>query len=316
MGTALCLLSAAGFGVMAVFGKLSYDAGVSVDMVLLARFGIAGAVLLAVAAARHAFRRLTARAVLTGLGMGAVGYALQAGLYFGALTRIDASLVALILYVYPVLVMAGAVALRRERASVRRCVALVVALTGIVLVLAGAGAGQIDGLGALLALGAALTYTVYILVGDRLTADVPALPLSALVCCGAFGTFLIFGTARGTVDVGFAPVGWLWLMAIALISTVAAVLCFFAGLARVGPSKAAILSILEPVVTVGSAALVFGESMGPAQWCGGLLVLTAVVIVQWRTRPRPVAPCVPPTRETPPTGVVDGVLAVRGVRSG
>ncbi|TKV56908.1 DMT family transporter [Nakamurella flava] len=289
MGTALCLLSAVGFGVMAVFGKLSYDAGASVDMVLLARFGIAGAVLLAVAAARHAFRGLTVRPVVTGLAMGAIGYALQAGFYFAALTRVDASLVALILYVYPVLVMAGAIALRRERASVRRCVALVVALTGIVLVLAGASAGQIDALGALLALGSALTYTVYILVGDRLTADVPALPLSALVCCGAFGTFLIIGTTGHTVDLAIAPVGWLWLTAIALISTVAAVLCFFAGLARVGPSKAAILSILEPVVTVGSAALVFGESMGPAQWCGGLLVLGAVVIVQWKRRSRPVA---------------------------
>ena len=48
------------------------------------------------------------------------GYAAQSGLYFSALTRIDASLVALILYVYPVLVMAAAIALGRERASRRR----------------------------------------------------------------------------------------------------------------------------------------------------------------------------------------------------
>lgn len=315
MGTAFCLLSAVGFGLMAVFGKLSYDAGVSVDTLLLVRFGIAGGVLLLVAVTRGAFRGLTGRSVLAGLGMGAIGYALQAGLYFSALTRIDASLVALILYVYPVLVMAGAIALRRERASVRRCVALVIALGGIVLVLAGAGAGQIDALGALLATGAALTYTVYILVGDRLTADVPALPLSALVCFGAFGTFLVSGTARGTIDLGFSPSGWLWLAAIALVSTVAAVLCFFAGLARVGPSKAAILSILEPVVTVASAAAVFGESMGVAQWCGGLLVLSAVVVVQWRTRRPHVGPD-QQTRQAPSTGVVDGALAVRGVRSG
>ena len=299
MGTALCLLSAVGFGVMAVFGKLSYDAGVSVETVLLARFGIAGAALVVVAVARGAFRGLTGRTVGVGLAMGAIGYALQAGLYFSALTRIDASLVALIFYVYPVLVMAGAIALRRERASVRRCVALVIALAGIALVLAGAGSGQIDLLGALLALGAALTYTVYILVGDRLTADVPALPLSALVCCGAFGTFLVSGTARGTIDLGFAPVGWLWLAAIALISTVAGVLCFFAGLARVGPSKAAILSILEPVVTVGSAAAVFGESMGVAQWCGGLLVLSAVVIVQWRGRTRSRMSVLSPPHDAP-----------------
>ena len=55
--------------------------------------------------------------MLVGLGMGAFGYAAQSGLYFSALTRIDASLLALLLYVYPVLVMAGAITIGRERAS-------------------------------------------------------------------------------------------------------------------------------------------------------------------------------------------------------
>ncbi len=278
-------MSAAGYGVMAVFGKLAFEQGVSVDALLLVRFGLAGAVLLTLALARGAFRHVRARSVLIGLVMGAAGFALQAGLYFSALTRLDASLVALILYVYPVLVMAGAIALRRERASVRRCSALLTALAGIGLVLAGAASGGFDLLGALLALGAALTYSVYILVGDGLTADVPPLALSALVCGGAFGTFLVTGTLRGTNDLDFAPAGWLWLVAIALVSTVGAVLCFFAGLVRVGPSKAAILSILEPVVTVGSAALVFGESLSAPQALGALLVLGAVVIVQWNRRP-------------------------------
>lgn len=285
VGTALCLISAAGYGVMAVFAKLAYDEGVSVDTLLLVRFGLAGAVLLALAVGRGAFRHVRARSVLIGLAMGAAGFALQAGLYFTALTRLDASLVALILYVYPVLVMAGAIALRRERASVRRCSALVTALAGIGLVLAGAASGGFDLLGAGLALGAALTYSVYILVGDGLTADVPPLALSALVCCGAFGTFLVGGTIRGTNDLDVAPAGWLPLVAIAGISTVGAVLCFFAGLIRVGPSKAAILSILEPVVTVASAALVFGETLTPTQALGALLVLGAVLIVQWNRRP-------------------------------
>ena len=111
VGSIFCLLSAAGFGAMAVFGKLAYHAGVSVDTLLLVRFGLAGALLLALALARGALRNLSRRAVLVGLAMGACGYAAQAGLYFSALSRIDASLVALILYVYPVLVMTSAIAL-------------------------------------------------------------------------------------------------------------------------------------------------------------------------------------------------------------
>jgi len=279
------LLSAAGFGALAVFGKLAYGAGVSVDALLLVRFGLAGGLLLALALARGALRNVSRRAVLGGLAMGVFGYAAQAGLYFSALSRIDASLVALIFYVYPVLVMTAAIALRRERASRRRVVALGLALSGIGLVLGGATAGRFDGLGALLALGAALTYTGYILVGDRVTAHVPPLGLAALVCSGAFGTFLLTGALRGGPDLGFASAGWLWLGALALVSTVGAILLFFAGLVRVGPSMAAILSILEPVVTVVGAAVVFGETLTAIQWLGGSVVLAAVLIVQWPDRP-------------------------------
>jgi drug/metabolite transporter (DMT)-like permease len=271
---------------MAVFGKLAYDAGVSVDALLLVRFGLAGGLLLIVALARGSLRNLPKRAVLTGLGMGIVGYAAQSGLYFSALARLDASLVALILYLYPILVMVAAIALRRERVSRRRVGALAIALIGIGLVLSGALSGQFDLLGVLLALGAPMVYTGYILVGDSLTADVPPLALTALVCTGAFGTFLVLGLFRG-IDLGFAPIGWLWLAAVALISTVAAILFFFAGMARVGPSVASILSIFEPVVTVAAAAVVFGEQLSATQWIGGALVLSAVLIVQWRPHPSP-----------------------------
>ncbi|WUJ71028.1 DMT family transporter [Kribbella soli] len=302
MGRLFCLLSAATFGVMAVFGKLAYDAGVSVDALLLVRFGLAGGLLLIVALARGSLRSLPRRAVLTGLGMGVFGYAAQSGLYFSALARLDASLVALILYLYPILVMVAAIALRRERASRRRVWALATALVGIGLVLSGALSGQFDVLGVLLALGAPIVYTGYILVGDSLTADVPPLALTALVCTGAFGTFLVLGLFRG-VDLGFAPIGWLWLAAVALISTVAAILFFFAGMARVGPSVASILSIFEPVVTVGAAAVVFGEQLSATQWIGGALVLSAVLIVQWR--PHPSQQSLPELSRTSPEATAD-----------
>jgi drug/metabolite transporter (DMT)-like permease len=55
---------------------------------------------------------------------------------------------------------------------------------------------------------------------------------------------------------------------------------FFAGLARVGPGAAALLSVVEPVVTVGAAALVFGEVLTAPQLLGGLLVLATVLLVR------------------------------------
>lgn len=281
VGALLCILSAAAFGAMAIFGKLAYEEGVSVGDLLLVRFALAAGILLALAHARGALRGLPRRALLAAFAMGAVGYATQSGLFFSALDRMDASLLALVLYTYPVLVCAAAVALGRERASARRVLALLVASGGVVLVLAGAATGSFDALGAAMGFGAAVAYTVYILVGDRVSRGVPLLALAALVCTGAATTFAAAAVVRGGVDLSFGAAGFGWIGAIALVSTVGAILMFFAGLARVGPSAAAILSVFEPVVTVALAAAAFGESLGLVQLAGGALVLAAVLVMQW-----------------------------------
>jgi drug/metabolite transporter (DMT)-like permease len=284
MGPLLCLLSAAGFGAMAIFGKLAYDAGVEVGDLLLVRFALAAVLLLAVAGATGALRGLPRRAVVAGLAMGAIGYATQSGLFFAALERMDASLLALILYVYPALVLIAAVALGREHATARRVAALLIALAGTALVLAGAASGSLDALGTAMGFGAALAYTAYILTGDRVGAGVPPVALAALVCVGATCTFALASVVRGGPGLEFGADGWAWVGAIAAVSTVGAILAFFAGLARVGPSAASILSTLEPVVTVALAAAAFGESLGAVQLVGGALVLSAVVVMQWPAR--------------------------------
>ena len=91
------------------------------------------------------------------------------------------------------------------------------------MVLSGAATGRFDWLGVLLGLGSALTYTVYILVGDRLTADISPLALSSLVCAGATTTFAIDSLVRGGPDLGFAAAGWWWIAAVAMVSTVGAI---------------------------------------------------------------------------------------------
>jgi drug/metabolite transporter (DMT)-like permease len=117
--------------------------------------------------------------------------------------------------------------------------------------------------------------------------------LSALVCTGATVT-LTTGTALvGDLDPGaVTAAGWGWLLSLAVVSTVIAVSLFFAGLKRVGPSSAAILSTAEPVVTVILAFLVFGEVLGPFQLLGGMLVIAAVLVLASQ-RPREVVEAVP-----------------------
>ena len=287
-GALLCLVSAAGFGTLGIFGKLASDAGASVTSTLFVRFGLAAlvfAAVIAVSGRMAELRRLPRRVVLTGLALGAAGYSLQSGLYFAAIGRLDVSLVSLLLYTYPAFVTLAALALGRAAPSLRAGAALTMASVGLALVLLTAGMGDFDVTGALLALGASLTYTTYILVSDGVVGEVDPFVLSALVLGGATASFAVAGLAGGTLDLALGADAWLWLVLIALVSTVVAVSAFFAGLRRVGPSEAAILSTFEPIVTVALAFVVLGERLSAPQLAGGALVLAAVVLLQLRRAP-------------------------------
>jgi len=289
-GTLLCLASASAFGAMAVLGKLAYEDGATVGTLLAVRFLLAAALFWTVVVAggaKHELRALGGRDVGTGLGLGACGYATQAGCYFAALERIDASLLSLLLYTFPAMVSVAAFALGRERIDRRRLGALALASGGLALVVAGAGAGTADPLGAGLGLGAAVVYTTYILVSERIVGRIGPRVLSALVCTGAAASLTVGSAVLGEFRPGEVTVaGWGWLACLAVISTVAAVSLFFAGLRRVGPTTASILSTAEPVVTVVLAFLVFGELLGAVQLLGGTLVLGAVLVLA-SYRPEP-----------------------------
>ncbi|HEX2085028.1 MAG TPA: DMT family transporter, partial [Solirubrobacteraceae bacterium] len=275
-GTLMCLASGAAFGAMAIFGKLAYDEGTNVGTLLAARFVLAAALFWALLLAQGTaarMRSLARRDLGLALALGGCGYAIQAGLYFAALERIDASLLSLLLYTFPAMVAVAAVLIGRERVDGRRVTALALASGGLVLVLAGAGTGALDPLGATLAVSAAVVYTTYILASDGVAGRVDARLLATLVCTGA-ATSLVAGTALlGELRPGdVTAAGWGWLACIAAVSTVGAIALFFAGLRRVGPTAAAILATVEPLVTVLLAFLVFGETLGPVQVLGGLLV--------------------------------------------
>ena len=292
-GTLMCLGSGAAFGAMAIFGKLAYDGGATVGTLLVVRFVLAAALFWALVLARGAMREVRAlsrRDVSVGLALGGFGYAAQAGCFFAALERIDASLLSLHLYTFPAIVAVAAVVLGRERMDGRRLTALALSLGGLALVVAGAGTGALDPLGAALGLGAAVVYSTYILVSDGIVGRVRPHVLSALVCTGAVVPLVVGSTLLGELRPGqLSPAGWGWLACLVVVSTVAAVSLFFAGLKRVGPTTASILATVEPLVTVLLAFLVFGETLGAIQLIGGALVLAAVLVLNARRRRLPVA---------------------------
>lgn len=274
VGIFLIIISAASFGIFPIFGRWAYAEGLDVFTILFLRFTLAAILLGAIMAARReSFPRGVTLVKL--IGMGAVGYVGQAFSYLTALKYASPGLVALLLYLYPIIVMLLSALFLHERITRPKIIAVVLALIGLALTVGPAG-GQVIGI--VLAVAAALIYSVYIIVGTGVMKQVSAIQSSAVIFASA-------GLASGTLMLidgphfPTSPAGWAVIGGIVLIATILAVVTFMAGLERVGPTNAAMLSTLEPVVSVLLSVLLLGESLNPITLVGGALILLAVIVL-------------------------------------
>lgn len=282
VGTILCVVSACSYGATGIFGKLAYDEGLTLTGLLAARFSLAAIVLWALVATLGRAGRPSRRGAATGIALGLVAYTAQTGLFFLALTRLDAGLAILLVYIAPVLVAISAVAFGREQLSAAQVAAVVVAVCGTALAATGSGLGQVDGLGMVFAFGCAVAFTAYMLLSHAVVSRVNPVALSASVCTGCALSFLTAAGVSGHLPIHTTGTGWLLIGALALFSTVIAVTTLAAGTARVGPSTATLLATFEPVVATILAVAILHEHLAPLQVVGGLLVVASVVIVSVR----------------------------------
>lgn len=282
LGVVLALVSATAFGVLPVLTKVVYADGADPVGVLAVRFWLAAAVLLALARLRgQALPRGRPLAAL--LLLGGVGYVTQSLCFFFALERISAGLTTLLLYFYPAMVVVLAALLLGERPRPVAVACVLVATCGTALTIGPVGGGQ--ALGVVLGLVSALAYALYVLGNSRVEGVGPlATAATVMSACAVVYGALALATRP---QLPAATSGWVALVGVALIGTVLAVTTFFAALALLGPSDTSVVSTVEPVVSVGVAALVLGERLGPLQLLGGVLVLVAVAVLARAGTARP-----------------------------
>lgn len=282
-GTLLILASAGMFGAMAIFAKFAYAAGATVATTLFLRFFIASTIIWTGIAVTGAVRfdlprRVWAACVL----LGGLGYTAQSLLFFTALRYISASLAALLLYVYPLTVTLLSAAFLGERIDGRKGLALGAAAVGLLLVL-GRNLGPVSGTGIVLALLAAGVFSAYIIISRLTLRHVSPVAASAVIMPAACVAFALYGGLGGQIRFELPVRAYAAIGGMALVSTVLAIVAFFAGLKRVGASRTAILSTFEPIVTVLLGAALLGERLAPGQLAGGAFILSSVFLLYGST---------------------------------
>ena len=294
VGILLVAASAAGFGTLAIFGRYAYADGMDALTISFLRFSLAAVLMLGLLVVRR--ERLPRGPVLLRLVlMGALAYVAASYAYLTALQYASAGLVAVLLYLYPIFVALLAVLVLHEPINAVKWLALGLALGGTVLAV-GPLSGQ--ALGMLLAVAGAVIYAIYIIVGKEAMRQVSPVQSSAVI-------FATAGVCNGILMLAAGPhfpattKGWAAIGGMVMIASVLPAMAFLGGLKRIGPTNAAMLSTLEPVVTILLATWWLHETLTPFTLLGGALILAAVLLLtQGELRRRPASVAVTQSVET------------------
>ena len=221
---------------------------------------------------------------------------------FGAVRATSVASAVLVTYSAPIMIALLAPALLRERVSRVTAAALAVSATGVAAIaLAGGGdrAVSADGIG--LALLAAVTYALYVVLLKRLTADVNPITV-AMWQAGAAALALSPAALAGGYTIGTRELGYLVLLGAGIVGVTGVV--YILALRAVPATTAGILGYLEPLSAVVLAAIVLDESPGPATVIGGAAIVAAgVAVVLEQARGEAVAPVAPMPPAQGPTAV-------------
>jgi len=278
-------------GVAAVWGltfPIVQDAVAIVPtMTFLAYRFIPAAALVAVVSRREV-RKLSRKGLRAGLLMGAfltAGYIFQT---FG-LERTTASNAGFITGMYIVLTPVFGALFLGHRVGRFAWMAAAVATVGLFL-LSGAGGEGSNLTGDGLVLMCAASFALHILATDRAVKghDVSALLVVQLSVAGFF--CLAVAGAAGDLMVPTDASVW---MALAVTSVVASALGFFIqtyAQQHASPARTALILGSEPAFAGLFAYLLKGETLGPSQWVGAVLILVAILAVELVPYLRPKQP--------------------------
>jgi drug/metabolite transporter (DMT)-like permease len=278
-GVALAVVSAVTFSSLGLFAKLAYAQGMAPAQALAWRFTLAGAVLWLLLWKSGGYKRPWHQ-YRTALLLGVLGFAPQAGLFFLTVRYLDPGLASLLLYLYPAFVVGlSAVFLRRKPRGVQ-VAALVLSSVGCVLTLWTRGSYPL--IGYILGLAVAVSYAAYLVIGERATAGLDPIFITANLMASSAVLYWIATLAAGAFMLPATAATIAGVVGIAIVGSVIPIVTLFGSIHLIGSSDTSLISTIEPLFTVALSALLFGERLGRLQLLGGAFILLGVLVLNLR----------------------------------
>ncbi|HET6812927.1 MAG TPA: DMT family transporter [Actinomycetota bacterium] len=273
------------WGVPYFFIKVAVEAGVPPAFVAWSRVALGAAVLLPLAWRRGALRGLAGRWPAV-VAYTACEVAVPFLLIAAGEQHIASSLAAILIASMPLMVALLSVRLSPEdRPTGLRLVGLVIGFGGVVALLGVDVAGRPgELLGAVLVLVATLGYATAPIIVNRRLADLD--PLGPIAASLAMATLLLAPAVLVSPPDEVPPGDALAALAVlGVVCTALGLVLFFQLIVEAGPSRASVITYVNPLVAVALGVLVLDERVG-AMSVVGLLAILGGSWLSTRGRPR------------------------------
>ena len=214
--------------------------------------------------------------------IGVLGVAASNYFYYLAIQRTNVATAIIVQYTAPIWVLLYTVARGLQRPTLQRVAAVGLALTGIALVIGvfGGSGLRLDPVGVFAALLAAFSFAFYNLGGHNILRRHDRWIVLLYVTGSATVFWLLVNPPWKLMAAHYSASQGLFLLLFSLLSVLAPFAFYFAGLQHLEPTRAIVVSCLEPVFSIVIAALALGELMRPLQIVGIVFVLAAITVVQ------------------------------------
>ncbi len=289
---AVAALIAAGllWGTTVPLSKLALE-WLSPGWLTATRFGLAAAVLLAVAGRTTGRARLRAAFTPKVLASGAIGYGGSVMVQNAGISRTSVTHAALLIGCTPVLVAIIAAVWHRNVARPVAWAGFVVSLLGVGLVAGGGGGGATTAGDGLVLASLLLSAGVTVAQGRLLTGRDPVAVTAVQFLGAALGALLVSVFTEDAPALPGRPGPVLAVIALTAGGTLLPFTLFAFGQSRVSAEVAGAFLNLEPLVGAIAGAAVFGDPVGPVQIAGGAAIvagigLSSLPLLAGRRRPQ------------------------------
>ena len=282
-GTLLVLLAGILWGTMGLFVRsLSVGYGLSSMQIVFARL-LEGAVLywIVIGLFRRADARISGRDFLWAAAMGIFSLLLFAFCYFQAITRINLSVAAVLLYTSPIWIMLMSALFFKEPLTLQKILVLLLAFAGCVLV-SGLSGESVSLSGVVFGLLSGIGYGAYSIFGTVLLRRNRSLTVTAYAfTVAAVGAAFLCepGAMLHTVAVHSGDFAlWMTLLLMGVVTAFIPYLAYTKGLEMVGATRASILATVEPMMATLLGVLVYHERLSLWSALGIGCILTAIIL--------------------------------------